>query len=102
LDTLRLVAPFDGYVLEDPETKKKHVIKMEDPGPPQFRTFEFDLALDFDFCATCRKAPEHLFACADCLLVSYCDVNCQRAGRKTHKAACKRKQKVDEWRTSFQ
>jgi hypothetical protein len=93
---LSLLAPNDGYQLTDPKTNKSVVITKTDPGPPLFTTYE----LDFEFCAHCRKGngPADVLTCAACMLVAYCDEECQRAHREKHKPICKAKRRADKWR----
>eukprot|EP00956_Cyclotella_meneghiniana_P015854 scaffold24638_cov48-Cyclotella_meneghiniana.AAC.6 len=42
-------------------------------------------------CVACGKADTNLKACAACMLVKYCGVNCQLAHRSEHKHACRKR-----------
>eukprot|EP00956_Cyclotella_meneghiniana_P007785 scaffold10383_cov44-Cyclotella_meneghiniana.AAC.4 len=42
-------------------------------------------------CAACGKTDAGLKACAACMLVKYCNANCQIAHRSEHKKACRKK-----------
>ena len=47
-----------------------------------------------EVCANCGKQGSDVFKlkhCTACLLVKYCDVDCQRAHRKQHKKSCKKR-----------
>ncbi|KAH9259277.1 hypothetical protein BASA81_002320 [Batrachochytrium salamandrivorans] len=67
---------------------------------------EFDSypAFTFSFCTACRRQQPNnvLFACSGCLLVSYCDEECQRRHFYMHKRVCRAVRKTKNWINSLE